>query len=96
MLGARMCSWALRSFVFDNYTWNKDGGEYSEYNGHLIPSRIPLSTMIAGAQHLLERFEPANNECMQDRSLEDHTRPVLMFLVPYHLNTSTKSVLIRP
>jgi hypothetical protein len=33
--------------VFDNYTWNR-AGDYSDYNGKLIPSQIPLSTLVAG------------------------------------------------
>ncbi|KZT02026.1 uncharacterized protein LAESUDRAFT_706598 [Laetiporus sulphureus 93-53] len=37
-----------RSFVFDNYTWNRDGPDYTDYNGKLIPSRIPLSALIGG------------------------------------------------
>jgi len=39
---------AGRAFVFDNYTWNRDGGVYSGYGGNLIPSKIPLSAMITG------------------------------------------------
>ncbi|KIP11864.1 hypothetical protein PHLGIDRAFT_98965 [Phlebiopsis gigantea 11061_1 CR5-6] len=35
-----------RAFVFDNYTWNRDGSEYTDYNGKLIPSQIPLSALI--------------------------------------------------
>lgn len=37
------------SFVFDNYTWARDGPEYAEFNGKLIPARIPLSAIISGA-----------------------------------------------
>ncbi|TCD63175.1 hypothetical protein EIP91_005872 [Steccherinum ochraceum] len=37
-----------RAFVFDNYTWDRHGPEYSEYHGHLIPSRIPLTALLAG------------------------------------------------
>lgn len=37
-----------RSFVFDNYTWNRDGSDYTDYNGKLIPSRIPLSAIMSG------------------------------------------------
>ncbi|KAH0836501.1 hypothetical protein J3R83DRAFT_8138 [Lanmaoa asiatica] len=37
-----------RSFVFDDYVWNPDGSLYSEYNGKLIPSRIPLSALLGG------------------------------------------------
>lgn len=35
-------------FVFDNYTWARDGPEYAAYNGRLIPARIPLSAIISG------------------------------------------------
>lgn len=34
-------------FVFDNYTWNREG-VYSEFNGRIIPSQIPLSALVAG------------------------------------------------
>lgn len=35
--------------MFDNYTWNRDDGqEYSDFNGKPIPSRIPLSALVAG------------------------------------------------
>ncbi|KAF7965096.1 hypothetical protein HWV62_45727 [Athelia sp. TMB] len=37
-----------RSFVFDNFTWSYDDELYSEYNGKLIPARIPLTAMITG------------------------------------------------
>ncbi|KZP18800.1 hypothetical protein FIBSPDRAFT_933213 [Athelia psychrophila] len=37
-----------RSFVFDNFTWSRDDPLYSEFNGKLIPARIPLSAMITG------------------------------------------------
>lgn len=37
-----------RAFVFDNYTWNPDGPDYSDFNGKLIPSRIPLSAIMSG------------------------------------------------
>ena len=37
------------SFVFDNYTWNGDGSDYTDYNGKLIPSQIPHTAMIRGA-----------------------------------------------
>lgn len=38
-----------RSFVFDNYTWNGDGSDYTDYNGKLIPSQIPHTVMMRGA-----------------------------------------------
>ncbi|KAJ3836932.1 hypothetical protein EV361DRAFT_920187 [Lentinula raphanica] len=37
-----------RSFVFDNYTWDRSTSEYSSFNGKTIPSRVPVSTMLAG------------------------------------------------
>ncbi len=37
------------SFVFDPYTWNVGENPYTDYNGHLIPSRIPMSALISGA-----------------------------------------------
>ena len=36
------------SLVFDNFTWDRDGGDYAQFNGHIIPSRIPLSALISG------------------------------------------------
>jgi hypothetical protein len=36
------------SFVWYNFTWNRDGPEYSDFNGKKIPSRVPLSTMLGG------------------------------------------------
>ncbi|KII84728.1 hypothetical protein PLICRDRAFT_179075 [Plicaturopsis crispa FD-325 SS-3] len=47
ILNAHLAHSSGRAFVFDNYTWDRDGPDYSEYNGHLIPSRIPLSAMIS-------------------------------------------------
>lgn len=35
-------------FVFDNYTWNRDGPIFSDYNGKLIPSTIPMTALIEG------------------------------------------------
>ncbi|KIP04154.1 hypothetical protein PHLGIDRAFT_25752 [Phlebiopsis gigantea 11061_1 CR5-6] len=37
-----------RAFVYDNYTWNRDNTEYSEFSGKPIPSQIPLSALISG------------------------------------------------
>ncbi|TCD62195.1 hypothetical protein EIP91_007228 [Steccherinum ochraceum] len=47
-LNAHLAYMSGRTFVFDNYTWNRDGGDYTRFNGKLIPSRIPLTAMIAG------------------------------------------------
>lgn len=45
---ARRTNSSCIRFVFDNYTWNPDGSDYSSWNGKLIPSRVPLSTMLSG------------------------------------------------
>ncbi|KIK58300.1 hypothetical protein GYMLUDRAFT_75051 [Collybiopsis luxurians FD-317 M1] len=37
-----------RSFVFDNYTWDRSPSEYSSFNGKPIASRVPVSAMLAG------------------------------------------------
>ncbi|KAH9830478.1 uncharacterized protein C8Q71DRAFT_862489 [Rhodofomes roseus] len=37
-----------RSFVFDNYTWNDDGSQWTYNNGKIVPSQIPLSAQIQG------------------------------------------------
>lgn len=37
-----------RSYVFDNYTWDRDGPEYAKFGNNTIPSRIPLSALISG------------------------------------------------
>ncbi|KAF9244158.1 hypothetical protein BU15DRAFT_86106 [Melanogaster broomeanus] len=38
-----------RAFVFDNFTaFRDDAGDFSEFNGKLVPSRIPLSAIISG------------------------------------------------
>ncbi|EPQ60217.1 hypothetical protein GLOTRDRAFT_112923 [Gloeophyllum trabeum ATCC 11539] len=49
ILNAHLSYVAKRTFVFDNYTWNRDlSQEYSDFNGKLIPSRIPLTALING------------------------------------------------
>ncbi|GJE93721.1 O-fucosyltransferase family protein [Phanerochaete sordida] len=46
VFNAQLSYSAGRAFVFDNYTWNRDGSIYSDFNGKLIPSQIPLSALI--------------------------------------------------
>lgn len=41
------------SYVFDDYSWDRDGPAYSKFNGKLIPSRIPLSAIISGEHRQL-------------------------------------------
>ena len=42
---------SVPSFVFDNYTWEREGPPYSRFNGKLIPSTIPMTVQIAGTSH---------------------------------------------
>ncbi|THH18168.1 hypothetical protein EW146_g2770 [Bondarzewia mesenterica] len=48
MLNAHLAYMSRRILVFDNYTWNAEPGDYSEYGGNLIPSRIPLTALLSG------------------------------------------------
>ncbi|EJF67393.1 hypothetical protein DICSQDRAFT_46241 [Dichomitus squalens LYAD-421 SS1] len=48
LLNAHLAHESGRAFVYNNYTWNKDGSDYTEYNGHLIPSRIPITALLRG------------------------------------------------
>jgi len=40
----------LRRYVFDNYTWDKEPGDFStfSFNGKLIPARVPLTALLSG------------------------------------------------
>ncbi|KAH9830479.1 uncharacterized protein C8Q71DRAFT_367854 [Rhodofomes roseus] len=49
-----------RHFAFDNYTWNRDGSDYTDYNGKLIPSRIPNTALIRGPA-VGDPFPPGDN-----------------------------------
>ncbi|KAI0756218.1 hypothetical protein C8Q80DRAFT_1127284 [Daedaleopsis nitida] len=48
LLNAHLAHESGRAFVFNNYTWNKDGSDHTDFNGHLIPSRIPISAILRG------------------------------------------------
>ncbi|KAH9944783.1 hypothetical protein B0H21DRAFT_445420 [Amylocystis lapponica] len=48
MLNAFVAHASNRSFVFYNYAWRKDGTKYLMYNGQLLPSQIPISTLLSG------------------------------------------------
>ncbi|KAF7309252.1 hypothetical protein MIND_00295500 [Mycena indigotica] len=50
LLNAYLAYAADRAYVFDNYTWMRDGPEVVPWpvNGRLIPARIPLSAFISG------------------------------------------------
>ncbi|KAI0777730.1 hypothetical protein BD413DRAFT_519148 [Trametes elegans] len=47
-LNAYLAYRSNRAFVFDNYTWSRDEGDYSLYNLKPIPSRIPLTAFMRG------------------------------------------------
>ncbi|KAK7439760.1 hypothetical protein VKT23_017335 [Stygiomarasmius scandens] len=49
ILNAHFAYVLKRSFVFYNYTWDRNSGDYSTFNGNkIIPSRIPVSAMLSG------------------------------------------------
>ncbi|KAJ7348686.1 hypothetical protein DFH08DRAFT_960060 [Mycena albidolilacea] len=48
ILNAYLAYAAQRAYVFDNYTWEREGPEISSWNGCPIPARIPLSALISG------------------------------------------------
>ncbi|KAJ6516863.1 hypothetical protein C8R47DRAFT_1172918 [Mycena vitilis] len=48
ILDAYLAYAAHRAYVFDNYTWEREGPEISSWQGKPIPARIPLSALISG------------------------------------------------
>ncbi|KAJ7096994.1 hypothetical protein C8R43DRAFT_1092389 [Mycena crocata] len=48
LLNAYLAYASHRAYVFDNYTWAREGPEISSWNGKPIPARIPLSAIISG------------------------------------------------
>ncbi|KAI0801371.1 hypothetical protein C8Q74DRAFT_1241589 [Fomes fomentarius] len=48
LLNAHLAHESGRAFVFRNYTWNEDAREITDYLGHPIPSRIPISVYLRG------------------------------------------------
>ncbi|KAJ7136712.1 hypothetical protein C8R44DRAFT_608345 [Mycena epipterygia] len=48
ILDAYLAYSAHRAYVFDNYTWQREGPEISDWNGKPIPARIPLSVFLSG------------------------------------------------
>ncbi|KAH7924135.1 hypothetical protein BV22DRAFT_1013901 [Leucogyrophana mollusca] len=60
LVNAMLAHDTKRAYVFDNFTWDQDGGDYSEFNGKKIPSRIPLSAIISGPI-IGSPFEPGDD-----------------------------------
>ena len=77
-------------FVFDNYTWNPDGPDYSDYNGKLIPSRIPLSAIMSGKISALVYASNLSYGMIQDLSLVLHGRTGTQHRVLSLANTLNK------
>ncbi|KAF8190285.1 hypothetical protein K438DRAFT_1676106 [Mycena galopus ATCC 62051] len=48
ILNAYLAYAAQRAYVFDNYTWEREGPEIASWNGLPVPVRIPLSAIISG------------------------------------------------
>jgi hypothetical protein len=40
----------LPELYFYNYTWELNSPDYSTFNGHLKPARMPLTAIISGPQ----------------------------------------------
>jgi hypothetical protein len=69
----------IRSYVYDDFTWDADGRNYSDFNGKLIPARIPLSTMLSGHLLGLSEEEYAQETSPPPRSI---SRPVYERICP--------------
>jgi hypothetical protein len=48
LLNAQLAYTLKRSWVIDDYIWDEKS-VFSKFNGHLIPSRIPISALLSGA-----------------------------------------------
>ncbi|KAL5533841.1 hypothetical protein ACEPAG_301 [Sanghuangporus baumii] len=48
ILNTHMTCLSNRAWVFEPYAWDRHPSPYSTYNGLVIPSRIPLSTLVDG------------------------------------------------
>ncbi len=44
--------------MFDNYTWSREPSDYADFNGNIIPSRIPLSAIISGKYLFIVIYTP--------------------------------------
>ncbi|KAI0245903.1 hypothetical protein BJV78DRAFT_1136456 [Lactifluus subvellereus] len=49
LLNAHLAYLAKRTYVFENYTWDKTAsGDFSSFNGKPIPARVPLTALLSG------------------------------------------------
>ncbi|EIW79021.1 hypothetical protein CONPUDRAFT_126793 [Coniophora puteana RWD-64-598 SS2] len=48
MMMALLAHATNRSHVFNDYVWDPNRGPYSDFNGKVIPSRIPLTAIVGG------------------------------------------------
>jgi hypothetical protein len=65
------------SFVFENFTWDGDEPEFTEYNKTLIPPQIPFSTMIRGTLNLTGFPFPIPNSRFSFRPYNRRRLPTL-------------------
>lgn len=83
----------LFRFVFDNYTWDRHGPEYSKYKGRtIIPSRIPLTAYFQGMYIILLCRRGSYSYSQQALLLVMLSHWVTTHLVQYAKNTSQRSV----
>ncbi|KAI0291368.1 hypothetical protein B0F90DRAFT_1777336 [Multifurca ochricompacta] len=48
LFNAHLAYLAKRTFVFDNYTWDKTSSDFSSFNDKRIPARVPLTALLSG------------------------------------------------
>ncbi|KAI0289291.1 hypothetical protein BC826DRAFT_1032735 [Russula brevipes] len=48
LFNAHLAYLAKRTYVFENYTWEKTPGDFSHFHGNPIPARVPLTALLSG------------------------------------------------
>ncbi|KAI0270422.1 hypothetical protein BC834DRAFT_967221 [Gloeopeniophorella convolvens] len=48
LFNAHLAYLSKRTYVFDNYTWEKTANDFSDFNGKPIPARVPLTALVVG------------------------------------------------
>jgi len=48
VLNAYLAYLSKRIYAFENYTWDKGEGDFSQFKGKPIPARVPLTALISG------------------------------------------------
>ncbi|KAF8496238.1 hypothetical protein F5888DRAFT_1794754 [Russula emetica] len=48
LFNAHLAYLSKRTYVFDNYTWDKSPGDFSTFYGKTITARVPLTALLSG------------------------------------------------